>query len=65
MKRNRTVTGRHIGWQTRDNLRVTIAAETMLVANSHDFPSEGDDCDVRLMVRAYELGWKRFILSIS
>jgi len=29
--------------------------------NAHDFPPEGDDCDARLEVRAYELGWRRFI----
>ena len=25
------------------------------------FPPEGDDCDARLIVAAYNLGWKRFI----
>ena len=25
------------------------------------FPPEGDDCDARLIVAAYQLGWKRFI----
>ena len=53
---------RRIDWQTRNDLRAPKAEETTLVVNSHDFPPEGDDCDAKLLVRAYELGWKRFIL---
>ena len=36
--------------------------ETTLVIFARDFPPEGDDCDSRLAVEAYELGWKRFIV---
>ncbi|MHC4569534.1 MAG: GltB/FmdC/FwdC-like GXGXG domain-containing protein, partial [Planctomycetota bacterium] len=53
---------RHIDWNTRNEIRVPKAKETTLVVNSHDFPPEGDECDARLLVRAYELGWKRFIV---
>ncbi len=53
---------RHIDWDTRDKIRAPGATETALVVNSHDFPPEGADCDARLLVRAYELGWKHFIL---
>jgi len=53
---------RHIDWDTRDNIRAPKATETTLVVNSHDFPPEGEDCDARLLVRAYGLGWRRFIL---
>ena len=53
---------RYIDWDTRDNIRAPKAPETTLVVNSHDFPPEGEDCDARLLVRAYGLGWRRFIL---
>ncbi len=53
---------RQIDWQTRNDLRAPREAETTLVVNCHDFPPEGDDCDAKLLVRAYQLGWKRFIL---
>ena len=33
----------------------------MLVINARGFPPEGDECDARLIVRAREMGWKRFI----
>ena len=53
---------RHIDWDTRDKLRAPKATETVLVVHSHDFPAEGEDCDAKLLVRAYKLGWKNFIL---
>ena len=51
-----------IDWDTRESIRPPKAGETTLVVNSHDFPPEGEDCDARLLVRAYKLGWRRFIL---
>ena len=33
----------------------------MLVIDAGKFPPEGEECDARLLVKAYELGWKRFI----
>jgi len=50
-----------IDWETRDALRSPAGPEEVLVVNAHDFPPEGDDCDARLVVRARELGWRRFI----
>ena len=35
--------------------------EKILVINAGQFQPEGEDCDARLVVKAYELGWKRFI----
>ena len=49
-----------IDWETRDALREPQGSEDVLVVNAHDFPPEGDDCDARLVVRAYELGWRKF-----
>ena len=51
-----------IEWGSRDDLRAPEGNERILVIHGRDFPPEGDDCDARLAVRAYELGWKRFIV---
>ncbi|HET6454318.1 MAG TPA: glutamate synthase, partial [Armatimonadota bacterium] len=50
-----------IDWETRDASRAPAGPEEVLVVNAHDFPPEGDDCDARLVVQAYDLGWRRFI----
>lgn len=51
----------HIDWETRDSVRARIGDEEVLVVNGHAFPPEGDECDARVVVKAYELGWRRFI----
>ena len=38
-----------------------MGKQTTLILNANGFPPEGDDCDARLIWRAYELGWKNFI----
>ena len=48
-------------WETRDAVRAPAGSEEIFVVNAHDFPPEDDDCDARLVVKAYELGWRRFI----
>ena len=53
---------KRIDWDTRGDLRAPKSDETTLVIFARDFPPEGDDCDSRLAVEAYELGWKRFIV---
>jgi len=50
-----------IDWETRDASRAPAGSEEVLVVNAHDFPAEGDDCAARLVVQAYDLGWRRFI----
>jgi glutamate synthase domain-containing protein 1 len=50
----------HIDWETRDAIRAPQGDEEVLVINAHDFPPEDDDCDARLVVKAYELGWRKF-----
>ena len=50
----------HVDWETRDAIRAPQGLEETLVISAHDFPPEGDDCDARLVVRAYELGWRKF-----
>lgn len=51
-----------IDYQTRGRLRPPIAVETTIVVDGKDFSAEGDDCDALLMVEAYHLGWRRFIV---
>jgi len=53
---------RHIDWDTHDKIRAPKDAETTLVICARSFPPEDEECDARLMVQAYELGWKRFIV---
>jgi glutamate synthase domain-containing protein 1/glutamate synthase domain-containing protein 3 len=53
---------RHIDWDTRDKIRAPKDTETILVICARSFPPEDEECDARLMVRSYELGWKRFIV---
>lgn len=53
---------RHIDWDTRDKIRAPKDQEDTLVIYAGKFPSEGEDCDARLIVKAYQLGWKRFIV---
>jgi len=51
-----------IDWRTRSKLREPKEEEKILVINSHDFPMEGDKSSARLIVKAYTLGWKEFII---
>jgi glutamate synthase domain-containing protein 1/glutamate synthase domain-containing protein 3 len=50
-----------INYEHRDTLRAPEPNEKVLVINGGQFPPEGVECDSRLVVRAYELGWKRFL----
>jgi len=52
---------RFIDWASRDRLRPPRGADAVLVLDARNFPPEGDDCDARLICKAYTLGWKRFI----
>jgi len=51
-----------IGWSNKDSLRHPDSAEAILILNAAEFPPEGEECDARLIVNAYGLGWKRFIV---
>jgi len=53
---------RRVDWDSRDELGSPDGDGQVLVINGRDFPPEGDDSDARLAVRAYELGWRRFIV---
>lgn len=51
----------HIDWETRTALRAPQHDEQTLIVNAARFPPEGDDCDSRLICKAYHLGWRRFV----
>ena len=36
-------------------------ADAVLVLDAAGFPPEGDDCDARLLCRAFKLGWRQFL----
>ena len=50
-----------IDWETRGELRPPRGKQEVLVVNAGRFPPQGDECDARLVARAYEMGWRRFI----
>lgn len=52
---------RQTNWTTRKDLRKPRDGEQILVLDAGNFPSEGEDCDARLIAEAYGMGWRRFI----
>jgi glutamate synthase domain-containing protein 1/glutamate synthase domain-containing protein 3 len=52
----------HIDFETRKSLRAPQNQETTLIIDAEKFEPEGDLCDAVLIVAAYKLGWKRFIV---
>jgi len=53
---------RRITWATRDRLAAPRSGEDLLAIDAEGFPPEGDECDARLLRRAYEAGWKHFVV---
>ena len=51
-----------IDMQTRDKLRARRDGEQTLVFDATGFAPEGPDCHSHVLVEAYGLGWKRFIV---
>jgi glutamate synthase domain-containing protein 3 len=51
-----------IDFATRDRLRAPEKNENTLVIDANNFEPEGDNCDAVLMVKAFKMGWKRFIV---
>jgi glutamate synthase domain-containing protein 3 len=52
----------NIDFTTRANLRAPQGNEQTLVIDAERFEAEGDNCDAVLIVKAYKLGWRRFIV---
>ncbi len=53
---------RRIDWSTRDLLAPPQAGEELLCIDAEGFPPEGDECDAVLLRKAYQAGWKRFVV---
>ncbi len=53
---------RRIDWATRQGLRGPQKDEKTLVICASNFWAEGDNSDANLLERAYQLGWRRFIV---
>ncbi len=51
---------RRVDWHTRQALR-TPDRDQVLVVDASCFPPEGEESAARLLYRAYNLGWRRFI----
>jgi len=52
----------HIDFSTRADLRPPLKNEQTLVLDAEHFEAEGNLCDAILLVAAYKLGWKKFII---
>ncbi|HEY5961559.1 MAG TPA: hypothetical protein VIV60_33600 [Polyangiaceae bacterium] len=53
---------RRITWASRKRLVEPNAEASILLIDAEHFPPEGDECDATYQRRAYELGWRRFII---
>jgi glutamate synthase domain-containing protein 1/glutamate synthase domain-containing protein 3 len=53
---------RRVDWQTRESLASPRDGERCLVICARGFQPEGEDCDSRVLVRAYRQGWRRFVV---
>jgi glutamate synthase domain-containing protein 3 len=53
---------RRITWATRDRLASTEAGEELLCIDSQGFPAEGVECGALLLRKAYQVGWKQFVV---
>jgi glutamate synthase domain-containing protein 1/glutamate synthase domain-containing protein 3 len=53
---------RRIDFKTRNAIQVPQQDNEVLVIDAEHFEPEGDNCDALLIVQAYRLGWRRFIM---
>ena len=53
-----------IDFNTREQLRAPQKNETTLIIDAEGFEPEGENCDAVMIVKAYQLGWKRFIVYL-
>jgi glutamate synthase domain-containing protein 1/glutamate synthase domain-containing protein 3 len=55
-------TYRRITWDNRSTIAAPMAGEQVLVIDAEKFPPEGDECDSAYLRKAYQAGWRRFIV---
>lgn len=53
---------RRLTWETRDRILGPKPGQEVLVIDAEKFPPEGDDCDAVYLRKAYQAGWRRFIV---
>jgi glutamate synthase domain-containing protein 1/glutamate synthase domain-containing protein 3 len=51
-----------INYANRDQLRAPKNNEKILIIDAEHFEPEGDQCDAVMIVKAFKLGWKHFIV---
>ncbi|MEQ8204178.1 MAG: glutamate synthase, partial [Smithellaceae bacterium] len=51
-----------INFATREQLRAPKSNEKILIIDAEQFEPEGDLCDAVMIVKAFKLGWQRFIV---
>jgi glutamate synthase domain-containing protein 3 len=51
-----------IDYANRNSLKPPVQDGQILVIDAERFEPEGENCDAVLMLKAYKLGWKRFIV---
>ncbi|MBN2238252.1 MAG: hypothetical protein JW712_00630 [Dehalococcoidales bacterium] len=51
-----------VDFKSRSSLHAPEQENQTLVINAEDFEPEGDDCDAVLIVKAFKLGWRKFIV---
>lgn len=56
------ITYRLFDFETRNDLRKPKDDENTLVIDSKLFPPEGNECDATYLVKAFRLGWRKFIV---
>ncbi|MHC1729665.1 MAG: hypothetical protein AB9866_27295 [Syntrophobacteraceae bacterium] len=52
---------RRVTWDTRDLIRSPQKEERTLLIDARGFAAEGADCDARLAVTAFALGWRHMV----
>jgi glutamate synthase domain-containing protein 1/glutamate synthase domain-containing protein 3 len=53
---------RRFDWSSRNQIVGPQAGEEVMVIDAERFPPEGDDCDAVYLRKAYQAGWRRFIV---
>jgi glutamate synthase domain-containing protein 3 len=53
---------RRLNWANRTKIVAPQPGEDVLCIDAEKFPPEGDDCDAVYLRRAFQAGWRRFIV---
>jgi glutamate synthase domain-containing protein 1/glutamate synthase domain-containing protein 3 len=55
-------TYRRFNWDSRGKIGAPKPGEEVMIIDAEKFPPEGDDCDAVYLRKAYQAGWRRFIV---